>query len=264
MARVRYAVSLIFLFLVACASQEEVLLPTYISRELSRSLTVFDPEQSAARPDCAPITLEEKTEEDCDTAEELAGWTHIGPPNKKRTRYTISPDGGRRAIKAEGVMSASGLIRRVSINPYECPLIEWEWRADKVQKNANLRTKEGDDVTASVGITFGDPGFLVNITRRPTIRYVWTNGYSVLDESVLNPHVDVVQSIVVRNEPNRVGTWVHERRNILDDYRRVFGGEPRHKIAIVGLFTDNDGTKEPVEAQYGKIWFLCGTETAWD
>ncbi len=255
------------LFLFGCAAREEAALPfppAPPEETPAKTVVVFDPRPDA-KAKCGPIGLDAKTiEEECVTESEVAGWIHVGPPGKRKTRYSVVPIGrGAYAIKAEGNRSASGLVKRVFVNPSACPWLEWEWRTDAVQTSADLATKKGDDVAASVGVVFGDPGFLANLRSRPTLRYVWTNGKSAREAVVENPHAKFVRSVVVRNEPYRVGTWARERRNVLADYERAFGGPPEEPIAVVGIYTDNDGTKEPALAFYGSIRFLCGeTKTA--
>ncbi|NQU60943.1 MAG: DUF3047 domain-containing protein [Rhodospirillales bacterium] len=53
------------------------------------------------------------------------------------------------------------------------------------------------------------------------------------------------------------GRWITERRDVLADYRRAFGAEPGDGIRAVALFTDNDQTKEPIEAYYGRGHMAC-------
>jgi hypothetical protein len=60
--------------------------------------------------------------------------------------------------------------------------------------------------------------------------------------------------IVVRSGPSGVGTWVEEERNIYDDYKKAFAGEPPI-INGVAIMTDTDNTKESATAYYGDIVF---------
>ena len=45
--------------------------------------------------------------------------------------------------------------------------------------------------------------------------------------------------IVVRNASDRLVTWVEERRNLTEDFRRVFGRDP-DEVRAVGLMSDTD------------------------
>jgi len=85
----------------------------------------------------------------------------------------------------------------------------------------------------------------------PTLRYVWTNERLTTDSIIDNPYLPgVVKSIVLRRGAAIDGHWVSERRNVVADFTRAFGYAPTKRIQAVILFTDNDQTREPVEAYY--------------
>ena len=183
-------------------------------------------------------------------------WQHM--PLRGETEYRLALMDGRVAIRAVGQQSASGLIRRVFVDPTKCPIFEWSWAVTKIQHNADLRVKEREDVAASIFLLFGDPGFLFDPKPVPTLRYVWTNGNVPIDAIVDNPYLPgTVRSIVVESGTDRIGTWITERRNVMEDFLNAFGYRPTERIHAVVLFTDNDQTREPVEAYYGSGRVLC-------
>ncbi len=100
-------------------------------------------------------------------------WQHM--PLRWETEYRLVYLDGRLALRAVGRESASGVIRRVQVDPNRCPVLEWTWRVERLQSDANLRVKESDDVAASLFLLFGDPGFFSNPDPVPTLRYVWPN-----------------------------------------------------------------------------------------
>jgi hypothetical protein len=179
-------------------------------------------------------------------------WRHV-PVRAGETEYRITHFDGRLAVRAEGRQSASGLLRRVSVDPQR-----WSWRVERLQEKADLRTKEGDDVAACIFLLFGDPGFLSSPVTVPTLRYVWSNSRAKKDSVVDNPYFPgVVRSVVVQAGSENLGKWVTEKRNVVADYERAFGEKPRDAVHVVALFTDNDQTEEAVEAYYGYARFLC-------
>lgn len=183
-------------------------------------------------------------------------WQHL--PLRGKTEYRMAVLGGQVAIRAVGRSSASGLIRRVDIDTERCPTIEWSWAISELQRMADLRVKELEDVAASLFLLFGDPGFFSDPKPVPTLRYVWTNGHATVGEVIDNPYLPgVVRSIVVRSGNPHSGTWQVERRNLLEDFESAFGHRPGSSIRAIALFTDNDQTKEPVEAYYGRGRVFC-------
>jgi len=184
------------------------------------------------------------------------GWIHM--PLHGTTDYRMTYLDGRLAIRAEPRQSASGLIRRVAIDPARCPILEWTWRVERLQDAADLRVKAADDVAASIFLLFGDPGLLSDPDPVPTLRYVWTNGRLARGAVIDNPYLPgTVRSLVVRNGGGPLGAWVSERRDIAADYWRAFGRAPGAPVGAVVLFTDNDQTGEPALAHYGAARALC-------
>ncbi len=183
-------------------------------------------------------------------------WQHF--PMRGQTEYRLAALDGQVAIRAVGQQSASGLLRRVSVDPAVCPTIEWSWYAAEIQPTADLRVKEREDVAASVFLLFGDPGLAFDPKPVPTLRYVWTNRNLPVGAVVDNPYMPgIVRSIVVQSGRPHLGKWVTERRNLAADFRQAFGYEPTERIHAIALFTDNDQTKEPVVAYYGWARVAC-------
>lgn len=58
--------------------------------------------------------------------------------------------------------------------------------------------------------------------------------------------------VAVESGPSMAGQWLTEERDILADYRRLFGEEPGEAEAIA-IMTDTDNTGESALAWYGEI-----------
>lgn len=71
------------------------------------------------------------------------------------------------------------------------------------------------------------------------------------------PRTGRVQYLVVESGAARAGRWLGYRRNVVDDYRRVFGGEPG-RIRHVGLLSDSDDLKLSTEAWFANLSFGAG------
>lgn len=185
-------------------------------------------------------------------------WQHL--QLKGSTEFTMASMDERIAIRAVGRDSASGLIRRVHIDTERCPTIEWSWNVTKVQPSADIRDKAREDVAASLFLLFGDPGFLTDPQPVPTLRYVWASAHVAEEDVIDNPYMPgVVRSIVVEAGGRRAGEWITERRDVAADFEAAFGHRPAEAIHAIALFTDNDQTKQAVEAYYEWARVLCAT-----
>ena len=179
-----------------------------------------------------------------------SAWEHrsFGEP----TDYSADVVDGVAAIRAEGRVSASGLYRRVHYTVRDHPWLEWSWRVDAMQRTADIRLKERQDFAAAIFLIFGQPSVL----RRnvPTLAYVWTSAGMLTGDVVESPRrKDVIRFMVIKSGHGNLGRWMHERRNVVRDFRRAFGREPPEEVELIAVFTDNDQTKEPVETYYGFI-----------
>ncbi|HSB60396.1 MAG TPA: DUF3047 domain-containing protein, partial [Vicinamibacteria bacterium] len=60
--------------------------------------------------------------------------------------------------------------------------------------------------------------------------------------------------VVVRSGPADVGRWVTERRDVRDDFKRIYGEEPDSPGAISVAIDSND-TRSAAESFVGPIVF---------
>lgn len=197
---------------------------------------------------------------------------YIIAPSKPRTEYKlVSTDAGV-ALEATAESSASGMYRRMRIDPRRHPVLEWRWRVANLIPGANKRIASKEDSPARLIISFhGDPKKLDFQNRAQmrlakaitgqelpyaTLMYVWSNAEPV-GTVIDNPHSDRIRMIVVASGAEGVGEWRDYRRNVLEDYRRAFGEDP-WDIVAVGVMTDTDNTRQKARCLYGDITFWRG------
>jgi len=178
-------------------------------------------------------------------AGDLSGWT----PKvfKGETSYSFVKEDGRTVLKAYSRSAASGLYKKIDLNPRNYPVLRWSWKIEHTIKNGNERTKAGDDYAARVYVVF--PKTLFWKTR--AINYIWANSLA-MGASVPSAYTSNSMLVAVESGNGRAGTWVDEERNIYDDYRKFFGEEPP-LLGAVALMTDTDNTGEEAVAWYGDI-----------
>jgi len=176
---------------------------------------------------------------------------------KRKTTYTRLDSRLGNTIKATGNISASILYRVFEGIDLSCNTLEWSWFIEELQQTSDLRKKGLDDVGASILVAFGDPGpFRDNPV--PTLKYVWANGKHAKNDIITGPYqAKYLRTIIVQSSPAAEYGLVRERRNLVSDYEEAFSVSPTDKIYAIGLFTDNDDTREPITAHYGAITLIC-------
>jgi len=175
------------------------------------------------------------------------------PPDTEERRFAgqtlyrvVETDNGR-VLSATARGSASGLIFPTRFNPAEWPWLEWRWKIEGVVQNGDARLKRGDDYAARVYVIF--PHWLPLRTR--SINYIWANRLP-RESAQANTYTANAMMLALQSGNGYSGEWVAERRNLVDDYRRLFGEEPPDE-ALVAVMTDSDQTQEAVQAWYDEI-----------
>ncbi len=183
------------------------------------------------------------------SAEDLSGWTD--KPFKGKTTYELVKNDGKSVLKAHSFKSASGLIKKLSVDCKKFPVLRWSWKIDHTLKKEDIKTKKGDDFAARVYVVFPRTFFW----RMRAINYVWA---AKMPKNSFAPSPYTSNSIIVAVESGdeKVGTWVSEERNIYEDYKKMFGEEPP-QLGGVAIMTDTDNTQDEATAYYGDI-FLQG------
>lgn len=187
---------------------------------------------------------------------------------KKEAVYIkAQKEDGTPVIKATSESAISTVTSQIEADPEVFRFLEWEWKVDGVMEKGDLTQKDGDDFPARIYVTFdydaSDLRFGERLKYRlyktftsfeiplRSLNYVWAN--KAEPETVAeSPFTNWVQYVVVRSGEDEAGEWLVERRDILEDYRKAFGEEPR-KITGITIMTDSDNTEESTLAWFGKI-----------
>ncbi len=92
--------------------------------------------------------------------------------------------------------------------------------------------------------------------RTKAIVYVWSSKLAK-GAAVRNPYTSNAIIVAVESGRERIGTWVREKRNYYEDYRRFFREEPP-RLGAVAVMTDTDDTHDEATAWYGDIFLTRG------
>lgn len=137
------------------------------------------------------------------------------------------------------------------IDIYETPILSWKVRAFSLPNNGNEEYSDRNDVVASVYVVF-DFGRVALFKKVPkSIRYTWS---TTLEEGTETSKLFGNQQIVVvESGSENTGKWITFERNIVEDYRRLFGDDPPRTPLAILILSDGDSTGSYVKADYDDI-----------
>ena len=185
-------------------------------------------------------------------SEGLSGWD--SKSFKGVTDYRVVKESSRTVVKAASHASASGLIRKIRFNPATSRYLRWSWKIAHTVKGGDEKTKAGDDYAARVYVVF--PG--KHFWQMRAINYIWANKLSK-EEHATSPYASDSKMVAVESGDGEAGKWLAEERDLLADYRALFGADPSEAEAVA-IMTDTDNTGGRAEAWYGEISLSTGAK----
>jgi hypothetical protein len=177
------------------------------------------------------------------------GWqTYETPGGHPAYDFTVVEHAGRRALHMKSAGEHSTIAKELGADLAATPFLAWQWRVLSLPQGADLRNRATSDAGSHVFAIW--PRFPAFVRSR-LIGYVWD---PVLPVGTVLPSrkTGAVTFIVARRGDQGLGQWLDERRNLADDYRRVFGEAPP-PLPALALSIDTNDTRSPAEAMFGRI-----------
>ena len=166
---------------------------------------------------------------------------------KGRTIYSVLEIDGNHILKAESNASASGLIYKYKYDPKEYPILTWRWQVDNIIQEGDATKKEKDDYPGRLYVIF--PHWFPPMSK--TINYIWANKFPKGQHITSAYYLKDIMVAVESGEEN-IGKWIVVKRNVYEDFKSLFGGEPP-EIGGIAIMTDTDNTGESATAYYDDI-----------
>lgn len=179
------------------------------------------------------------------------GWKG-GDWGSPRYDFQVAEADGQRALhlKSEGDSSTISREIKGQVVLKETPVLEWRWKITKLPKGADARKSATDDEAAQVYVAW--PRWPEALRSR-IIGYIWDTTAPV-GSIFKSEKAGTVTYVVMQSGPAKLGQWIVERRNVAEDFRKIYGEEPENPGAV-SISIDSDDTKSSAEAFIGSILF---------
>ena len=165
---------------------------------------------------------------------------------------TIEENEGHRVLHLKSKIESSAVRRdiRGRVNLKETPILEWSWKAITLPKNGDCRKKATDDQAAQIYIVW--PRF-PEAVRSQIIGYIW-DSTAPAGSIVKSEKTSTVTYVVMRSGTAETGKWITERRNVVEDYQKIYGAQPDNP-GYISIAIDSDDTVSSAESVFGAIRF---------
>jgi hypothetical protein len=166
--------------------------------------------------------------------------------------FTIVANGAARVLQMRSAGDGSTISKEIkgTVNLEETPILEWTWKVTTLPRSGNSCRKATDDQAGQVFVAW--PRF-PEAVRSQIIGYVWDTTQPV-GTICKSEKTGTVTYVVVRSGSADLGRWLTERRNVAEDFKRIYGAEPDAPAALSVAIDSND-TRSSAEASMGTLLF---------
>lgn len=155
-----------------------------------------------------------------------------------------------KTIHLKSNSTSSALYRDVKFDILEYPVLHWKWKATKIPGGGDVRERSKDDQAAQVYVIF--PKWPATINSR-VIGYIW-DSTAPAGSFLTSTKTSTTKYVVIRSGNSGLGEWFSEKRNVYEDYKKLFDEEPP-EVGRVSVMIDSDDTKSSAESFIGDIYF---------
>jgi hypothetical protein len=164
----------------------------------------------------------------------------------------IVADNGQPVLRLRSKGDNSTISRdlrdRVDLNA--TPILEWSWKVVTLPTGGNACQKSTDDEAAQVYVAWLRAPEAV---RSRIIGYVW-DSTAPAGTICKSQKTSTVTYVVLRSGSDDLGKWITERRNVVEDFRRIYGEAP-DTPTVLSLAIDSDDTRSSAQSFIGATVF---------
>ncbi len=164
----------------------------------------------------------------------------------------VEEDDGRRVLHLRSRDEGSTITKEIEgrVHLDETPVLEWSWKVVTLPKGGDCRHADTDDEAAQIYVAW--PRFPEALRSR-IIGYVW-DASAPVGTVVRSEKTSTVTYVVVRSGPAELRRWLTERRNVVEDFKRIYGEAPPSPGAV-SVSIDSNDTHSTAESFVGEIAF---------
>ena len=165
--------------------------------------------------------------------------------------FRIVTQAGRKVLHVKSNNDSSTISKEIKVDVKNHPILQWSWQAVVLPKGGDARKSATDDQAAQLYVTF--PRFPAQVRSR-IISYLWDTT-APAGAVFKSEKTGLVTYVVVRSGPADLGKWQTESRNVLEDYKKIYGEAPGEEAGAVSISIDSNDTRSAAESYFGEILF---------
>ncbi len=182
-----------------------------------------------------------------------SGWTpYTTLGGRPAYDFVITEDEGRRALRVVSHDEHSTIAKEFNVDLEATPVLEWSWKIVELPAGADVRRRGTSDLAGYLVVVW--PRFPEALRSR-LIAYAW-GSVEPAGSIERSQKTSTVTFFILRSGSENLGRWLTERRNVVDDYRRVYGERPEESPKVIAISIDTNDTHSSATTLIGPIAFI--------
>jgi hypothetical protein len=177
------------------------------------------------------------------------GWILEKHPDS-RSKIVIEGEKEDHFLHLLSVGDGFGLRKEISFKIQEYPYLSWRWKVSKLPKGGDIRKRETDDQAGQIYVMFPKVPSIFNTLA---VGYIW-DSQAPADLYGTSAAYNKMRYVVVQSGSAKLDQWTSETRNVYEDFKKLFHGEPP-PVGGVLLYVNSQHTKSSAECFYADIFF---------
>ena len=175
--------------------------------------------------------------------------------------YKMKTEKNNQFLNARSEANSVQIAKKVDWDIKSYPVFSWKWRITELPSGANEEARGKNDSGASIYVIFQrDRIPFLSWKYQPVnvIKYVWSTTLPIgkivkKEKSKAGKIIYEGYFFVVQSGTKNLGKWITEERDILKDYKKVFGDSPKYNPFLIAILSDSNDTKSTSDADYDDI-----------
>jgi hypothetical protein len=147
--------------------------------------------------------------------------------------------------------SSFGLKKEMNFSIKDYPYLNWKWKVNRLPGKGDFLKKETDDQAAQIYTLF--PRFPAKLNTE-VVGYLWESNPKNKGMEGESPAWPKSKVIVLQAGPEKLNQWVQEKRNVYEDYKKLFKKEPPETGGIT-IYINTQHTQGRAESFFDHIYF---------
>jgi len=170
----------------------------------------------------------------------------------EQEQFFIMQEQGNKFLRARVTDQAHRLMlvngERIDWNLHDLPILQWDWRAVQLPVGAREDRSSLNDTGAAVYVFFERDW----LGRPRVIKYTYSSSLPVGTEVSYGR----LKVLVVSSAREGVERWQTVARNVVEDYRYLFGKEPPARPQALAVWSDSDNLDQTAIADFDNVTLL--------